>query len=165
MNEVNVLPESDLVMEFVETLHGLKRFKGWYHGHPLPVRKNAMVLLMFLHHHLTEEIQGIQPSELGELLQLTRPTVTTLVNSLEEHGLVERINDEDDRRVVFVRPTEQGVALVEQAKQGFAKRIGEIMDHLGPDDGKELIRLTRRVREYLESKHSDLDGGVDECGN
>ena len=34
MNEVNVLPESDLVMEFVETLHGLRRFKGWYHGHP-----------------------------------------------------------------------------------------------------------------------------------
>lgn len=162
---MNGLANSDLVMEFVEMLHGLRHYKGWYRGHPLPVRKNAMVLLMFLHHHLPKDSPGLQPSELGELLKLTRPTVTTLVNSLEEHSLVERINDEEDRRVVFVRPTEQGLALVQQAKQEFARSIEEIMDHLGPEDGKELVRITRRVRTFLESRQNDRDGGGPTCGD
>jgi DNA-binding MarR family transcriptional regulator len=159
MNGVIKLSESDLVIELVETLHGLRSFKGWYRGDPLPVRKNALVLLMFLHHHLSEESPGLQPSELGELLKLTRPTVTTLVNSLEEHGLVERTNDDEDRRVVFVRPTEQGLALVTQAKQAFARSIEEIMDHLGPEDAKELVRIARRVRRFLENRQGDVDGG------
>ena len=159
------MAKSDLVIEFIETLHGLRRYKGWYRGHPLPVRKNAMVLLMFLHHHLPTDSPGIQPSELGEMLKLTRPTVTTLVNSLEEHNLVERMNDDEDRRVVFVRPTEQGLALVHQAKQEFAKSVEEIMDYLGPEDGQELVRITRRVRMFLESQQNGLDGGGSECGN
>lgn len=161
------MAETDLVMELVGALEGLRRYKGWYRGDALPVRKNAIVLLMFLHHHhhLAADSQGLQPSELGDLLKLTRPTVTTLVNSLEEHGLVERMNDDEDRRVVFVRPTERGVSLVKQIKEGFARSIGEIMDHLGPEDSRELIRISRRVRRFLEEQRNDLDGGRSTCGD
>jgi len=152
-------------MELIETLEGLRRYKGWYHGHPLPVRKNAMILLLFLHHRRLPGDLGLQPSELGEMLKLTRPTVTTLVNSLEEQGFVERINDDEDRRVVFVRPTEQGTALVMRTRREFARSIGEIMDHLGEEDGKELIRITRKVRRFLESRQEQVDGGGSSCGN
>ncbi|MDI9484607.1 MAG: MarR family transcriptional regulator [Bacillota bacterium] len=155
------MADADLVIEFVATLHELRRYKGWYRGCSLPVRKNAVTLLMYLHHHLPEDSPGMQPSELGERLKLTRPTVTTLVNSLEEHSLVERISDEEDRRVVYVRPTSQGVALVQQAKEAFAKSIEEIMDHLGPEDGRELVRITRKVREFLASRHREGKGGRD----
>lgn len=146
-------------------LHGLRRYKGWYQGASLPVRKNAVVLLMFLQHHLPADSPGLQPSELGEMLKMTRPAVTTLVNSLEEHNFVERINDDEDRRVVFVRPTEQGLALVRQTKQEFAKSVEEIMDYLGPEDGKELVRITRRVRRFLQDRQNAIDGGEPECGS
>jgi DNA-binding MarR family transcriptional regulator len=159
------LTHSDLVIEFVEMLHELKRYEGWYRGEPLPVRRNAMMLLMFLHHHLPADGLGLQPSELGERLHMTRPLVTTLVNSLEESNLVERVNDENDRRVVFVRPTEQGVALVQQVKEEFAKNIEEVMDHLGPEDGNELVRITRRVRAFLANKKAEMDGGMARCGD
>lgn len=159
------LADSDLVIEFVEILHGLRQYKVWHEEHPLPIRKNALVLLMFLHHHLPPGSPGIQPSELGEMLSLTRPAVTTLVNSLEEHHLVERINDAEDRRVVFVRPTEEGLALVRQAKEGFANNVAEIMDYLGPEDGKELVRITRRVRKFLHERQNALNGGTTKCGD
>ncbi len=156
---MNILADADLVIEFVATLHELRRYKGWYRGCPFPVRKNAVTLLMYLHHHLPQGSPGMQPSELGERLKLTRPTVTTLVNSLEEHDLVERVNDEDDRRVIYVRPTSRGLAAVQQAKEEFAKNIAEIMDHLGPEDGKELVRISRKVREFLASRRQEREGG------
>ena len=88
-----------------------------------------------------------------------------LVNSLEEEGLVERINDDEDRRVVFVRPTNEGAALVQRMKEEFAARIREIMDYLGEKDGKELIRITRKVRAFLESQPENADGGGPSCGD
>ena len=84
-------------MELIETLEGLRRYKGWYRGTPV-VRKNAMVLDVLASPPMSKSL-GLQPSS-GRYAELTRPTVTTLVNSLEEEGLVERINDDEDRRVV-----------------------------------------------------------------
>lgn len=164
-NGVNILFEPNLVMELIETLEGLRRYRGWFPGSSLPIRKNAMMLLMFLHHNLPKDGPGIQPSELGEMLRLTRPTITSLVNSLEEHHLVERIDDADDRRVVFVRPTEEGTALVKRAKHEFAQSIAEIMEHLGTNDGQELIRIMRRVRGFLDTKKENQDGSKEPCGN
>ena len=159
------MSESDAVMELIEMLEGLRRYRLWLYGRCLPVRHNAMMLLMFLNHHLAEDCPGIQPSELGEILRLTRPTITSLVNSLEEHGLVERINDDEDRRVVFVRPTEQGEALVSQAKQEFSNGIVDMMEHLGAEDSQELIRIMRRMRRFLDRQLENLDGSTGSCGN
>jgi len=47
-------------------------------------------------------------SGLAEMLGLGLPNVTGLVDRLEEHGLVERRRDPDDRRVVHVTLTAAG---------------------------------------------------------
>lgn len=149
------MPDTDLVMAFMEILEGLKRYRRWYQGVPLPIRNNAMMLLMFLHHNLPQGSAGLQPSELGEMLGLTRPTITSLVNTLEEQHFVERINDAEDRRVVFVRPTSEGIALVQQAKEAFTQSITEMLEYLGIDDGRELVRILGRVRVFLEERKLD----------
>lgn len=160
------MPDSDLVMAFMETLEGLKRYRRWPRGgEDLPIRNNAMMLLMFLHHNLPHDAPGIQPSELGEILGLTRPTITSLVNTLEEHGFVERINDDEDRRVVFVKPTTQGEDLVHQSKAVFLQNISEILDYLGTEDGKEIVRIMGRIREFFEEKKNVQEGGKGTCGN
>ncbi len=126
------MDEKDLVMQFIETLEGLRRYRRWYRDHSIPIRKNEMMLLMFLVYHLPDDaLGGLQPSELGKMLRLTRPTITALVNSLEEQRYVVRINDEEDRRVVFVRPTEQGAQLVNRAQESFATNIAELVQFLG----------------------------------
>jgi DNA-binding MarR family transcriptional regulator len=54
---------------------------------------------------------GREPMALGQLgasMQLTPPSVTRLVDRLERRGLIERIRDEDDRRRVVARLTEDG---------------------------------------------------------
>src|SRR5215813_9179790 len=60
------------------------------------------------------ERQG--PLTLGALAaqeQVSPPTITRLVDSLEERALVERVRDEQDRRVVRVRITTRGKRLLE----------------------------------------------------
>jgi|SRR5579859_7506255 len=54
---------------------------------------------------------GREPMPLGQLgasMQLAPPSVTRLVDRLERRGLIERIRDDDDRRRVVARLTEEG---------------------------------------------------------
>ena len=159
------MPKGDLVFEFVETLEGLRNcgrsfFRCW-----APVRGSAMRLLIFLHHHVGTDGPGIQPSELGERLQLGRPTVTSLVNTLEEQGLVERLSGDEDRRVVFVRPTLQGAAVVQRAKDELSRDIRELMAYLGEEDGHELLRILQRMRAFLQERESKQEGTREPCGS
>ena len=60
------------------------------------------------------------PLTLGELADHERvapPTITKIVNKLEDKGLVERIIDPSDRRVCRVVTTGQGAAMIEESRQ------------------------------------------------
>ncbi|HEY8475777.1 MAG TPA: MarR family transcriptional regulator [Chloroflexota bacterium] len=52
--------------------------------------------------------------ELSARLQLQHHTVVELVDRLEQRGLVQRVRGEVDRRLVFVRLTSRGEAMLEQ---------------------------------------------------
>ncbi len=149
----------DLVFDLVETLEGLRRYRRWFRDESFPIRNNEMMLLMFLDRNLHDDCLGIRPSELGEILRLKRPTITSLVNSLENQGYVERISDDHDRRVVLVRLTNKGDNLMDQVQQSFIRQIRQTMEYIGEEDTRELIRIIGKVRSFLEVKAQNNDGG------
>ncbi len=76
---------------------------------------SAMLVLSFVNR------QG--PATMGEIqreLGLARSTVTGLVDTLHGRDLVERQQDPDDRRVIRVQPTPQGVEEINALR---AKRV------------------------------------------
>jgi DNA-binding MarR family transcriptional regulator len=86
-----------------------------------------------------------QPFELtvGEMLSsmmLASGTISHRIDRLEGRGLVERRTDESDRRVVRVRLTREGRALVDRA----------IVDHAA-NETRLLSGLTSRERDQLQS--------------
>ena len=83
------------------------------------------------------------PLTLGELAaaeQVRPPTMTRLVTALEDEGLVERVPDAADRRVVRVRATASGRRLL---MAGRARRVAELARRLGPLGGEEREVLAR----------------------
>ena len=56
----------------------------------------------------------LTPNQIGEHLHLTSGTVTTVIDSLEGRGLVERNPHPEDRRKVLVSITEEGRAVVDR---------------------------------------------------
>jgi DNA-binding MarR family transcriptional regulator len=54
---------------------------------------------------------------LAERERVTAPSMTSLINGLEEQGLVTRTTDDDDRRRVQVDVTEAGIGIVERTMQ------------------------------------------------
>src|SRR5881628_2091262 len=71
------------------------------------------------------------PITLGALAaaeQVRPPTITKLVATLEEAGLVERDTDESDRRIVRVRATTKGTRLLQEGRR---RRVASLANSLG----------------------------------
>jgi DNA-binding MarR family transcriptional regulator len=71
-----------------------------------------------------------EPRTLGEMArmeQVTPPTMTRMVASLDGDGLVKRAPDPADKRVVWVEATAKGRRLIEQGRR---QRVAFLADHL-----------------------------------
>jgi DNA-binding MarR family transcriptional regulator len=77
-------------------------------------------------------------TRLAEFEQVTQPAMTSLVNTLERTGLVERRVDEADRRAVVVALTDAGEQAMRRVR---AARIGTVADFLESLDPASLEAL------------------------
>ncbi|MCJ8013978.1 MarR family transcriptional regulator [Paenibacillus sp. KQZ6P-2] len=94
----------------------------------------------------SEEIPpGMKVSELSEYLKISSPSVSQMVNALEEKGYVERVMTKNDRRVVYICLTEQGKLILEKVTQQFMAFTDEIIDRLGKEETDQLIHLFNRL--------------------
>jgi DNA-binding MarR family transcriptional regulator len=76
------------------------------------------------------------PTRLGDLAQVegvTRPTMTRIVDSLEQRGYVRRQPDPDDGRAQLVVATRRGSALISQGQAIRVKALAARIETLSPE--------------------------------
>jgi DNA-binding MarR family transcriptional regulator len=118
--------------------------------HDRSISKMGLVVLMQL------EIHGpISMSRLASLLDVGLPNMTGIVDRMEEQGLVERVRDERDRRVVLVSATRRGHELAEELESIRRQRLAELVTALGPTDRQTCLRAFRALREAAERLDSE----------
>jgi DNA-binding MarR family transcriptional regulator len=69
----------------------------------------------------------ISSSELANLADLSPATVTQMLDTLVERGLVTRTRSESDRRIVICSLTEPGHRLIEERRRLFRGRWDEAL--------------------------------------
>jgi DNA-binding MarR family transcriptional regulator len=69
---------------------------------------------------------------------VTQPAMTQLAVRLEDAGLVTRSSDPTDRRVVEVRITAEGSALLARRRQARAEQLTGMLARLSPEDQTAL---------------------------
>jgi DNA-binding MarR family transcriptional regulator len=100
--------------------------------------------------------KGTLQSLLRRQLGVSRPTVSRMLASLEELGLVTRRPDQLDRRQVFVALTMAGRRLLRRAKRAFIES-GYIQLALDTALGAESSRGSSRDRWCTNRWHDDLN--------
>jgi DNA-binding MarR family transcriptional regulator len=95
--------------------------------------------------------KALSIGEISNFLQITPAGVTHLINPLEEKGLIERLKDPSDRRVVLVGITEKGISIAEDLIAEVQEKLVGLIDFLGEDDSRKLIDLMNKVIDYVSS--------------
>src|SRR4051812_5123481 len=86
-------------------------------------------------------IDHLGPITLGDLAAFERvapPSMTRIVNHLEEHGLVRREVDSADRRVARVSATSTGRKLLNDSRRRKTAYLAARVAHLSPEERETL---------------------------
>ena len=105
-------------------------------------------LLFYLLEHPKQAI----PSEISQSLSLSRPRVTSILNSLQKKGLVELKTNPEDRRKVNVTLTPEGLDYIALKKSHTEEILDAYIRAMGPEDISELIRLLKRSNEIMREQ-------------
>ncbi|MBB3110655.1 DNA-binding MarR family transcriptional regulator [Paenibacillus phyllosphaerae] len=100
---------------------------------------------------------GMKPSEISQLMRVTQPTVSQMVNLLEARGLVTRTQDPDDRRAVRIMLTEEGRRITEAAQAAMQEGMQRLVEHLTEERAQLLIELLGEVRAYYVANSDEED--------
>jgi MarR family transcriptional regulator, lower aerobic nicotinate degradation pathway regulator len=83
--------------------------------------------------------------ELARLLGLDKSSTSGLVDRAERRGLVTRVRSPADGRVVLVRLSEEGRALVRDVAARFEADVGALLGHLTWSERETLSRVVTRL--------------------
>ena len=99
------------------------------------------------------------PAELADLAQVSRASVTGLLDSLEKDGFVCRKHDTHDRRTVSIYLTEQGQAFLDKFLPPHFKMMGKLMNVLEREEQAQLLLLLEKlvagVKELADSESKE----------
>jgi DNA-binding MarR family transcriptional regulator len=90
------------------------------------------------------------PSEIAEHVPITTAAITSLVDTTERKGLVERRPDLEDRRKVRVSLTEEGQAVLDRLLPGTHALEREVASVLTSAEGAELLRILEKLQASIE---------------
>lgn len=133
------------VVQLMKNVMGKIKHKMQGHFKEMNLTGPQGMLMGTLAHHGEMKV-----SELSEKLGLSNSTVSGILDRLENQGLIERIRSKEDRRVVYIKITEE---FKKQSKRHFDevnKVIEQMMDKATPDELDTILKGMEMLKDILE---------------
>jgi DNA-binding MarR family transcriptional regulator len=106
---------------------------------------SQLVALQFIHNK-----GEVTASQIAEAMHLTQPTVTTLLDRLEERQLIARSRRDDDRRRVRVALTERGRQQLSSTPQSLHEQFSARFRELPAWEQSSILAALQRVGAMLQ---------------
>ncbi|SDW24009.1 DNA-binding transcriptional regulator, MarR family [Marininema mesophilum] len=137
METKSSLPQG-LVMEierFVREISVVIKRKGREILNEFPITPPQFTALLWLN-----EQGDMTIGELSQKMFLACSTMTDLVDRMEKNGVVERVRDEKDRRVVRIHLLDKGTSIIMEVMEARQNYLSEMLSHLPEDEVKEMAK-------------------------
>lgn len=108
--------------------------------------KSQQDVLHFLHKNRSKQIKQ---KDIEDFFHISNPTVTGILNRLEQKGYIERISCDEDKRVKYIVETEKAESLHKIIFQHIQKLEKTMVNSLGKDDQAQLYILLDQVYQNL----------------
>lgn len=91
--------------------------------------------------HMISEMSAPTMGKMAECLFITRPSATSLINSLVRSGYLKRVYDSRDGRSVRLVLTSKGKRVERKALNAMRRRLRDTLGVLSPNDIKHLYAI------------------------
>lgn len=94
---------------------------------------------------MIDRTMDITCGELAQQLNVTKPSVTGIVNKLMELGVVEKSRCTRDRRIHYIKLTEKGRNITRLEYLSHQRMVDRILEVLSEEEIRTFIRLTQKL--------------------
>jgi len=104
---------------------------------------------------LAKNPEGIIPSKISEILQVSRARVTNILNTLKNKNLIELYQDSEDRRKTYIIMTEKGNNLISNLINERINLFDLLIEKLGEDKMEafyELLTVTLATFKMIDEE-------------
>lgn len=89
---------------------------------------------------------------LAGTLAISLPAMTGLIERLHKMGLIKRMYEENDRRVIRIALAPKGVDVVKSFRAQREKIIAEIFGKLSEKDREEYLKILFKIKEIIREQ-------------
>ncbi|OGF45773.1 MAG: hypothetical protein A2231_04650 [Candidatus Firestonebacteria bacterium RIFOXYA2_FULL_40_8] len=127
-----------------------------------PIDEDLIKLNLDMPHVVMLDIitsSSIKPimSEIAKKMGTSKAMITYLVDAMEKKGLVERVEDPNDRRILRIHATRAGTDIVSKMHSHHRKSIRSFLGSLSLADRNVFIKAMRVTHEIFD-KYDDESG-------
>ena len=150
------LDEKEIINDLMEIEMRMLEVKNMFSGISTEMVKNSVGIMGFSVNMsqlkaMTVFSEDI-PLSMGELCKMANvkmPSMTEVVDRFEKEGVLERIRDNEDRRVVKVKMTAKGKKMHREVLKRRADELTKIFGVLTTQDREKLVDSLKSVSEIL----------------
>ncbi|WP_066401094.1 MarR family winged helix-turn-helix transcriptional regulator [Neobacillus mesonae] len=94
-------------------------------------------------------------TELAEVFEVNKSAITAIINRMADRNLIERTRDENDRRVVYLTLTEEGIELYQKAQEKIRLLVESIITQFEEPEITAFINTYDKLAEILNNKKKE----------
>ncbi|HIZ71718.1 MAG TPA: MarR family transcriptional regulator [Candidatus Atopostipes pullistercoris] len=142
----------ELSEEYIFACMRAKRTTQFLPDPPSGLRKRHIYIIKVCY-DLSLELDEVRVSDVAERINVTLPSVTRNITTLEEKGYLKKEENSEDKRVVNILLTDKGLALFEKDIYDFHKKNSELLKDVPEEDVRVTIKTIHRIYHLLEKEY------------
>ena len=100
-------------------------------------------------YQLSKKKSDVRISDVSSKLNVTTPSITKLINELEEKSVVEKYTISDDKRVILVKLTELGMKYHKYYVTDYHTLWAGNLDYISDEDVDKVVYIINRLKDTM----------------
>lgn len=124
-------------------------------------RESGLTPPQFMILSTIDRLGAVAISRIAKEVNLTQATITSVLDRLEQKGLVRRLRSEQDKRIVHATLTEEGERMVKAAPTLLQNEFSKKFSVLDEWEQNFIISALQRVAHLMEAESIDASPFLD----
>lgn len=99
--------------------------------------------------YMANNVKEVSQKELAEKMNVSKARITSLIQKMEEKGLVNRTTSKEDERVNMISLTEKGNEEGERMVKYSLKIVMRLIDEIGTDEIDHFLVTLFKIKDIL----------------
>ncbi|WP_010278370.1 MarR family winged helix-turn-helix transcriptional regulator [Paenibacillus senegalensis] len=98
---------------------------------------------------------GCTPTELADYFCVNKSAITAMITRLENKGLIERVRDSTDRRVVYLSLTSLGHEVCEMGRINITEQLSRYLSQFSEDEIEMFMDSFEKLAELMQQDRKE----------